>query len=90
MLIKQVSHQVGRGRLDNEVKVVGHKAKAMDLPKCFFAAFLQCGQKPFAVLVVIEDALSMVATIHEVVNRPRILDAQLARHGAEDNTEPRS
>jgi hypothetical protein len=62
----------------------------MHLPKCFFAAFLQCRQKAFAVLVVIEDALSMVAPIYEVVNRPRILDAQLARHGAEDNTERRN
>jgi hypothetical protein len=52
----------------------------MHLPNCLLATLLQCGKEALAILIVIEDALSMVATTHEVVNRPGILDAQLARH----------
>ena len=32
-------------------------------------------------LVVLEDGLSAIAAIHEVIHRAGILNAQLARHG---------
>ena len=78
-------HEVGGGRLDNQMEVVGHEAKAMHLPKRFLATLSERGQKSLAIRVVLEKTLSMVTAIHEVVNRPGILDAQLASHCAEEN-----
>ena len=47
----------------------------------------KCGKEALAVLVILEDAFSMVTTTHEVVNSAGILDAQLSRHCAEDNRQ---
>ena len=52
----------------------------MHLPKGFLATLSECGQKSLAIGIVHEDAFAMVTAIHEVVNRPGILDAQLASH----------
>ncbi len=48
--------------------------------KCQFSLLKQ-GEKPLPVLVVLENGLSLVPTVHQVINRAGILDAQLAQHG---------
>ena len=45
------------------------------------ASLGQCGQELLAVLVVPEDILALVPSVHDVINGPEILNAQLARDG---------
>src|SRR5947207_827301 len=41
---------------------------------------LQRGEKPPPVFVISENRLSPVAAIHHMIDRPGILDSELARH----------
>ena len=68
------------------MKVIGHETKTVHLPSRFLATLLECRKEALAILVIIEDAFSMVTTTHEVVNGAGILDAQLSRHCAEEYT----
>ena len=43
-------------------------------------AFLALLQQPLPVRVISKDGFPPVAPIHHMVNRPRVLDALLARH----------
>ena len=47
-------------------------------PSC--PGLAQSGQKQSPILVILEDRLASIPTIHQVINRPRIFDSQLARH----------
>src|ERR1035438_7001665 len=73
-------HQVGLGRLDDQVKVVAHEAIRMHLPAGLLTRLRERLQEPLPVLVILENGLPPVAPIHHVINRPRILDAQLPSH----------
>src|ERR1039457_6989774 len=73
-------HQVGLGRFDNQVKVVAHEAIRVHLPTGLLARLRERLQQPLPVLVILEDGLPPVAPIHHVIDRPRILDAQLPSH----------
>jgi hypothetical protein len=53
----------------------------MHLPIGFLARFGQRLDEVLPVHVIQEDLLAPVATAHHLIHRPRILDAQLARHG---------
>src|SRR5215218_3506838 len=72
--------QIGLRRLHHEVEVVGHQAIGMNLPTRLGTCFSQCGEEPLAIGVVLENSLSTVATVHDVIDRTRILDSQLAGH----------
>jgi hypothetical protein len=62
------------------MKVIGHQAKGVNLPAGLFAGLAQRFQEPAPVLVILKDGLAPVAPIHDVVNRPRILNSQFAPH----------
>jgi hypothetical protein len=52
----------------------------MHLPIGFLARFSHCLNEVLPVHVIQENPLPQVATAHDVIHSPRILDAQLARH----------
>ena len=72
--------QIRLGRLDNQVKMILHEDVGMNLPTCLATSLGQRGDEALAIRVVVEDRLAPVAAIHDVVNRPRILDSQFAGH----------
>ena len=74
------SYKVGLGRFDDQVKVIAHEAIRMHLPTSLLTRLRERLQQPLLVLVILEDGLPPVAPVHHVINRPRILDAQLPSH----------
>jgi hypothetical protein len=62
------------------MKMIGHEDIGMDLPTRLAARFAQRQDEALAIRIVQENRLTTVAAVHDVVNRPRILDSQLARH----------
>jgi hypothetical protein len=62
------------------MKMVGHEAKAVNLPAGFRRGFLQGREKPMAVVIIAEDQFTVIASIHHVVDCPWILDAHLPSH----------
>ena len=69
------------GRLQHQVEMVSHQAVRMHLPLGLGASLTQRGEELLAVVVVLEDILTLVPTVHDVIHGPGILNAQLARHG---------
>ena len=53
----------------------------MHLPLRFAASLAQRGKELLAVVVIPEDILALVPSIHDMIHGPGILNAQLARHG---------
>src|ERR1022692_1383840 len=74
------SDQVGLGRFDHQMKVVQHQTISMNLPACFVARFAEGFQKTLPILIVLENRLSPVSPVHDVIDRSRILHSQFARH----------
>ena len=74
-------HQIGLGRLDYQMKVIVHQAIRMHLPAGLFAGLRQRLKEPVPVLVIGKDGILAVSAIHHMINRARILNAQLPRHG---------
>jgi hypothetical protein len=52
----------------------------MYLPFGFAASLAQSRQKPLAVSVILKDILAPITAIHDVVDRSRVLQSQLAGH----------
>ena len=61
--------------------VIGHQTIRMNLPIRFLARLRQRLDEVLPVHVIKENPLPPVTSAHDVIHRPRILDAQLARHG---------
>jgi hypothetical protein len=59
------------------------EAQGMNLPARLRASPAQRGQEPPAILVIPEDRFAPVPAIHDVVNRARIFDSELARQAVE-------
>ncbi len=74
-------NQIGLRRFDDQVKMIAHQAPGMHLPLRFRASLPQSGEKTPTVFIVVENVFALVATVHDVVNRVSILDAQWPRHG---------
>jgi hypothetical protein len=72
--------QVASRSFQNDMKMVAHQAQSMHLPIGFCAALTQGSQKKFGILFITKDRLEVIASIHHVVNRSRVLDTQLASH----------
>jgi hypothetical protein len=64
------------------MKVIAHEAAGVHLPTCPLARFGQRRQKSAPALIVLEDDLAPVASVHRVINRSGILDAHLPGHGS--------
>ena len=77
-------NQIRLRRLNHQVKVIGHQAEAMYLPAGLVTALTQRLQKPLPVLIILEDSLTAVATVHDVIDGTRIFHSQLARHCQND------
>src|SRR5437016_3537468 len=77
-------HQVGLRSFYHQMKVIPHEAIGMHLPTGLFAGFGKRLQEAAPVNVIQEDNLAPVATIHEVINRPRVLDSELASHDCQN------
>ena len=73
--------EIGLGRLGDEVKMIAHETPGMELPPGLLAGFTKGGEEGAPILIVAKDRLAPVAAIHEVVDGPRILNAQWPRHG---------
>ena len=73
--------QVGLGRFDHEMKMIVHQAIGVDLPTGLGAGFGQGGQEQLPVSVVQEDRFPAIAPAHQMINRSRILQTKLSRHG---------
>src|ERR1022692_4224230 len=58
------------------------------VPRGFGASLAQRGHELLPVVVVPEDILALVPTVHDVIHGPGILNAQLARHGQPLPTRP--
>ena len=52
----------------------------MDLPVGLLAGLPKSLQKYLAVFVGVENRLAMVASIHDVINGPGILDSEFSSH----------
>jgi hypothetical protein len=52
----------------------------MDLPIGLGSSITERGQKQLPIRIITENHLEMIAAVHNVVNRSRILDTQLASH----------
>src|ERR1044071_2662977 len=60
--------------------MIAHEAKGMHLPMGLLACLCKRAQETLPILVIFEDGLPAIPTIHHVIHCPGILDAQLARH----------
>jgi hypothetical protein len=45
--------------------MIGHEAEGMDLSRGFLAALIQCGQELLAIVILLENAFLVVATVHD-------------------------
>jgi len=62
--------QIGFGRFDHQMKMVGHQAPGVNLPVGFGAGFPQRFNKKFPVLYPAKDGFLVVAAVHEVIDGP--------------------
>ena len=62
------------------MKVVPHQAIGVHLKTGLLTGFRQRLEKVLAIDIIVENVLPPVPAAHHVVDRPRILDANLARH----------
>jgi hypothetical protein len=51
-----------------------------DSPVPGLASLGQCGEKALVIQVIAEDRFAVIAAVHDVIDRPRILHSQFARH----------
>ncbi len=65
-------------RLDHEMKMIGHQAKGVNLSGRLLASLSQRDRKLLMIEVIVENGFAAIATTHNVVNRTRILNPQLA------------
>ena len=73
--------QIRLRRFDHQVKMVGHENEGMHLPTRFGTTLIQAAEKQLAILISLEDLLPPIPAINDMINRPGILDSQLASHG---------
>jgi hypothetical protein len=62
------------------MKVIFHQAIGMHLPAGLLARLAERFKKPLTVLIIGEDRLPPVASIHHMIDCTGILNAQLAGH----------
>ena len=72
--------QIGLRRLNHQMKMIGHQTIRMHLPARLEAGLAQCAQESLAVGVILEDRLTAIPSVEDVIKGSRILDSQLARH----------
>ena len=73
-------HQVGLGRFDDQMKVIGHQTIGVDLPIGLGTGLAKGIEEEEAIGIVAKDGFPAVAAVHEVVDRPFIFQPEFARH----------
>ena len=61
--------------------MIAHQTVGLDLPPGLLTSLPQRRQEPRPILLILEDRLALVTTVHHVVNGPGILTAQSPPHG---------
>src|SRR5437899_2190974 len=74
-------HEIGLGSFHHQMEVITHQAPGVDLPVGPGTSLGQSFQKQFAIFVVEENVLAMIAAIHEVINGAWVLNSELSGHG---------
>ena len=72
--------EVGLGRFDDEMKMVGHQDIGMNLPAGAGTALGQEFEEGPPIGVVLKDAFAPIATVEQVVDGTGILQPKLARN----------
>ena len=72
--------QIALRRLDDQMKVVFHQTIGVNQEAGLSARLGQRLEKIVAIPLIQKDRLALVSPAHDVINRPRIFDAHLARH----------
>src|SRR5437899_563783 len=73
--------EMGEGRY--QVEVVAHQAPRVNLPVGFFASLGQGLEKILPIHIIVIDPLTTIATAHDVVDHPGILNSQRPRHSSQ-------
>jgi hypothetical protein len=60
--------------------VIGHQTKAVNLPRGLEAGLLSSAQEELAILAAPKDDFLVITAIHDVVNRPGVMNTHLASH----------
>src|SRR3954466_483654 len=76
-------NQVGIRGFQDQMVMVAHQAKRMDLPIGLLTGLGQRLEEVVPVHIVEEDVVALVAAAHHVIHSPGVLKSKLARH-AED------
>ena len=79
--------EIAVGRLDDQMKMIGHETIRLHLPVGFGASLGERGEKAFVIGVIVEDWLAAITAIHDVIDRAGIFNARRAGH---DQTLPNS
>ena len=75
--------QIGVGRLQHPMKMVGHQTEGMYLPAGFLTRFGQGVHKQRSILVGTENGLPPVPTVHNMIDGARIFHTKFSGHGRE-------
>ena len=81
-------NQIGLGRLHHQVEVIVHQTKRMHVPVGFNATLTQRFQETLPILVILENRFPLVTAIHDMINRTRIFQSNLARHRPNNYLHP--
>src|SRR5262245_38673346 len=76
-------HEVWHRCFHDQMKMIHHQTIPQYLPTGLAAHLAQRFQETLPVEVILENRLSAVTAVHDMVDRARILDSQLARHTRE-------
>jgi hypothetical protein len=62
------------------MKMIRHEDIGVNLPARFVASLAQRLNQALAIGIIHDDPFAPITAIHDVINRARILDSQLAGH----------
>jgi hypothetical protein len=73
-------HQIGAGRLHDQMEMVWHQAESLHLPACFPAGFRQSAKEQHAIRITFENGFAPVAPIHDTIDGAGIFDPKFSGH----------
>jgi hypothetical protein len=65
------------------MEVIAHEAIRVNQPIGLQAGLVEGAEEQLVIDIVAEDSFASISSVHDVVNRSRILEAQLASHESE-------
>jgi len=73
-------HQIRLRGFNNQVEMIAHKTKGMNLPAGLGARLTERGDETLAIFIIKEDGFAPISTIHQVIEGTLVFYAQLAGH----------